>query len=236
MLATTDSEGLAPPCAVCGANAYEHVPVLWRELIEEWQLSPEEVRYIDVQQGTRCVQCGCNVRSIVLAKALMSAMSVTGTLVDIAEGPIRLHLRILEINQAGSLTTYLRRTGGHLLVEYPEYDIMDLGLPSSSFDLVVHSDTLEHVLDPVKALKECRRVLKPGGALVFSVPIVLSRLTRSRDGMPPSYHGSPGLSDEALRVHTEFGADAWVMVFRAGFARCELVSFMFPSGLAMLAR
>ena len=53
------------------------------------------------------------------------------------------------------------------------------GMASGTYDLVVHSDTLEHVPDPVRALQECRRVLRPLGACCFTVPIVVGRLTRS---------------------------------------------------------
>lgn len=35
--------------------------------------------------------------------------------------------------------------------------------PNTSFDLVVHSDVLEHIENPIQALKESRRVLRPGG-------------------------------------------------------------------------
>lgn len=46
------------------------------------------------------------------------------------------------------------------------------GLPfaSSSFDLVIASDVLEHIEDDAKAVSEIARVLRPGGAFVFSVP------------------------------------------------------------------
>jgi SAM-dependent methyltransferase len=236
MLQTVASAPPAPACEVCGGRDYEHTPVLWQQLAEDWELSPEEAGYIDVQQGTRCVACGCNVRSIAVAKALLVAKASQGPLASFVEGPRFRSLAILEINAAGSLSSYLNRAAGHRLVEYPEYDMMDLALPAQSFDLVVHSDTLEHVPDPLRALRECRRVLKTDGSLVFSVPVVIGRLGRSRAGMRPSYHGAPGSDDESLRVHTEFGADAWVTVLKAGFARVELVPFLFPSGLAMLAR
>lgn len=228
--------GEPPRCAVCGGREYEHTPVLWPQLIEEWGLSPEEARYIDVQQGTRCLSCGCNARSIALARALLVIFSGAETLKQFVEGGVPRALRILEINQAGDLSPYLRTAAGHRLIEHPEFDMMDLHLPSGSFDVVIHSDTLEHVRDPLQALRECRRVLKPDGALVFSAPVVIRRLTRNRAGMAPSYHGSPGTNSEALRVHTEFGADVWVFVMEAGFARCEMLSFIFPSGLALIAR
>ena len=226
--------GAAPSCAVCGGARYGHTPVLWDALVGEWQLSPDEARYIDIQQGTCCTQCGCNVRSIALAKALSHAISWEGNLAAlVASKP---SLRTLEVNEAGHLSRYLRQIDGHRLIEYPEFDLMDLRLPSGAFDMVVHSDTLEHVPDPIRALAECRRVLTREGALVFSVPVVMGRVSRSRVGLPPSYHGPPGNADEALRVQTEFGADVWATVMRAGFDRCEFVSFMFPSGIALVAR
>jgi len=39
-------------------------------------------------------------------------------------------------------------------------------------DLIVHSDTLEHVDDPVAALTECRRIATPSGACCFTIPII----------------------------------------------------------------
>ena len=39
----------------------------------------------------------------------------------------------------------------------------------------------------------CRRVLKPEGALCFTVPKIVGRLTRSRDGLPKSYNGDPNI-------------------------------------------
>lgn len=42
--------------------------------------------------------------------------------------------------------------------------------PDASFDSVFHTEVLKHVPDPLEFLQQCRRVLKPGGALFFSVP------------------------------------------------------------------
>jgi SAM-dependent methyltransferase len=47
-----------------------------------------------------------------------------------------------------------------------------VGLPfmSGSFEAVVALDVLEHIPDPIDALSEFHRVLKPGGCLLMSVP------------------------------------------------------------------
>ncbi len=45
-----------------------------------------------------------------------------------------------------------------------------LPFPDSSFDAVATLEMLEHTEDPAAVLSECRRVLKPGGRLLVSVP------------------------------------------------------------------
>ena len=55
-------------------------------------------------------------------------------------------------------------------------DVQDMpAVGSRRFDTVVCSEVLEHVPSPADALAEIRRVLKPGGTLVLTVPY-LSRL------------------------------------------------------------
>lgn len=47
----------------------------------------------------------------------------------------------------------------------------------ASFDLVTCSETLEQVEDPIRAVREMARVLKPGGQLLLSVPSRLGEAT-----------------------------------------------------------
>jgi SAM-dependent methyltransferase len=46
----------------------------------------------------------------------------------------------------------------------------DLHLPEASFDAVSLMQVVEHILDPRDLLAECRRVLRPGGALLVATP------------------------------------------------------------------
>jgi ubiquinone/menaquinone biosynthesis C-methylase UbiE len=49
-------------------------------------------------------------------------------------------------------------------------DALHLPFEDASFDVVTMLDVLEHLCDDGRALSEVHRVLKPGGALVLSVP------------------------------------------------------------------
>src|SRR5882757_8872409 len=100
---------LRNPCTVCGGAHYQSRPVLWRALIDEWQLSPSEAAYVDRQQGECCIRCGANLRSIALATALCAAFGANETLSVFAASPQAAAFKILEINEAGMLHPILVR-------------------------------------------------------------------------------------------------------------------------------
>lgn len=49
-------------------------------------------------------------------------------------------------------------------------DITDVPEPDASFDAVLCTEVLEHLPEPVAALRELARLLKPGGTLVLTAP------------------------------------------------------------------
>lgn len=59
-----------------------------------------------------------------------------------------------------------KKTGARVI----QGGLPDTGLPSSYFDVVTLSHVLEHVYDPLAALKESYRLLKPGGLIWIATP------------------------------------------------------------------
>jgi 2-polyprenyl-3-methyl-5-hydroxy-6-metoxy-1,4-benzoquinol methylase len=55
-------------------------------------------------------------------------------------------------------------------LEVEEARLEDHRFPENSFDAAVAGHVVEHAYDPISFLKECRRVLKPGGKLVALTP------------------------------------------------------------------
>jgi SAM-dependent methyltransferase len=147
-------------------------------------------------------------------------------------------LRIAEINRIDGLHDVLGRlpyfqgsdyhpgaTPGTVIDGVPSEDLTTLTYADRSFDLVLTSETLEHVPHLDVALRELRRVLAPGGRHVFTVPLLpgvpqtFARSIIGPDGViedlsPRIYH--PG-GDWGYPVFTEFGADLPDLLQCVGF-------------------
>lgn len=50
-------------------------------------------------------------------------------------------------------------------------DVQSLTFDDCSFDLIMSNQVFEHVPDGLMEYKECYRVLRPGGSLIFTVPL-----------------------------------------------------------------
>ncbi|MFC0677031.1 class I SAM-dependent methyltransferase [Lysobacter korlensis] len=98
------------------------------------------------------------------------------------------------------LSAWLLRQGVRAWIR--DEDLTALRLPDASLDAVISLDVLEHVPDFRAALRECARVLRPGGVLVLTVPFYEDRVENEQiarlnaDGSiehagEPEFHGDP---------------------------------------------
>jgi len=94
-----------------------------------------------------------------------------------------------------------------------------------SFDLVISQDVFEHVLDPAAAFREVARTLRPGGAHIFTTPLVNKHrpsevwAERGPDGEivyhhEPEYHGNP-IDSKGSLVTMHWGYDITEHIHRA---------------------
>ena len=105
-----------------------------------------------------------------------------------------------------------------------------LTFPDASFDVVVTSDVMEHVRLDDLAHREIRRVLRPGGFYVFTVPHFRDRETLVRvriadpadpskdvDELPREYHGDANSEDGRSLAYRGYGTDLDATLERLGF-------------------
>jgi SAM-dependent methyltransferase len=221
-------------CTCCGSRDFEFRRILWDELVQAWRLSGYERDYIDRQQGLTCRACGSNLRSMALARAICRCYGHAGTFARFVQERSSRKIRLLEINEAGGLTQFLSKLPKHCIGRYPQLDMMRMPYADGVFDLVVHSDTLEHVPEPITGLSECRRVLRPGGYCAVTVPVIVDRMSMGRAGLSASYHDTPDQRGSDFVVQTEYGCDVWRHFVVAGFQECRLFALEFPSALAFV--
>jgi SAM-dependent methyltransferase len=55
-------------------------------------------------------------------------------------------------------------------LEVVQADITRVDLPGASFDLILCSEVVEHIAESLRAIRQIRRLLRPGGVLVLSTP------------------------------------------------------------------
>ncbi|MGH9900444.1 MAG: methyltransferase domain-containing protein, partial [Pyrinomonadaceae bacterium] len=75
----------------------------------------------------------------------------------------------------GSQDVFVHQTGEQMTLRYKHFNLEQDPFPYAdrSFDVVLFCEIIEHLLyDPVHALTEIRRVLRPGGQLILTTPNV----------------------------------------------------------------
>jgi ubiquinone/menaquinone biosynthesis C-methylase UbiE len=101
---------------------------------------------------------GCGP-GVILCNVLRRKAGWTGEGLDISQAAIDYATRLAAHQKVGKR------------VRFSTGDVVHLPYRDASFDVVIASEVLEHVPDIQKALAEIRRVLRPGGTVVITVPL-----------------------------------------------------------------
>jgi len=118
-----------------------------------------------------------------------------------------------------------KRVSGEIVEGVRSENLEALSFADESIDLHITQDVLEHLLCPERAFSEIARTLKPGGAHVFTVPLVNKdrpsrrRAVRTQNGeveflAPPEYHSNP-VSPRGSLVTYDWGYDICREIFNA---------------------
>jgi SAM-dependent methyltransferase len=231
-----DEEGIETGhCQLCGRDSTFRFDstMIKPELRDVWQLSDDLVEAFNRKESMFCEHCGSSLRIRRLCSVLIETVSVmTGksyeAFADLLQDPDFRRLRIAEINSCGALHSFLKDLPNHYHSEHlpcvdpgtmhqsiRTEDLQRLTYSDDYFDILLSSETLEHVPDPAKAWSEIYRTLKSGGYHIFTIPVIPSQSTtisRARvvNGqreylLRPAFHGTWG--QEGMFVYTDFGMD-----------------------------
>lgn len=78
--------------------------------------------------------------------------------------------RLTGVDVSGEMLEKARRNLAGLDFELHKGDVAEVGLADQSFDGVVCTEVLEHVVDPEHVLTQIRRLVKPTGRVVITFP------------------------------------------------------------------
>ena len=149
--------------------------------------------------------------------AFVRSLDEVGSALDLGCGDGRLsaELKARQLTAADVSAVALERARGRL----PEARLVELEpdaplpLADNSFDLVLSSETIEHVRDVQHFLSEVRRVLRPGGELALTTPAARP-LDAPEDPLSPHLHRFTRRT--LIRALSELGFEVVSLRRRAG--------------------
>lgn len=191
------------------------------------------VRLSNASGGFRCARCSAGAVQVAIGSAIRERVDDLGAL-DVCElsarGPLAAWLR--RVARSAATSEYFADLApGAMRDGVRCEDVQRLTYADASFDLVTHTEVLEHVPDDARAFAELYRVLRPGGLMLFTVPLHGGERTieraRVRGGaiehlLEPVHHTDP-LRTEGILAFRDYGSDIVDRLSAAGFVESRIV-------------
>lgn len=238
MLSAFDADGTGRLSAGIRKIAQLLMRMHWRDVrMGRWHCAccgwTVQLRLAAADHGVRCSRCG--------------ASAITQSLVDVLQRTVGdpAAMTCLELSGRGALVAWLGRHAGSLMrTEYMpgkspgctvdgvrNEDVQALTFAQARFDLCTSTEVFEHVQDDMAGFREVLRVLKPGGAFVFTVPLTGAEYTVERARMvagsvqhmlEPEYHNDPYSGSNRVLCFRNYGTDITARLRAAGFREARI--------------
>jgi SAM-dependent methyltransferase len=105
-------------------------------------------------------------------------------------------------------------------------------VPSASLDIVLCISVLEHLWDPLMALQECFRVVRPNGLCIFNVPTWRGKRFLEYSAFRLGLSPKDEMDDHKAYYDVK---DFWPLLVRAGFRPSNIRCFSHKFGLNTFA-
>lgn len=230
--------GLTMHCNVCGhdgAMVYDYPDVRIRKAHGIGLL----------RETLRCRACGATMRDRQLAHGLLHVIAtrlnqIEPDLLSFRQSP-RGELSILDSDSFSPLNRVLRGLPGYVHSQFVPgrsngdtlsdgsvlVNLEDIPFAGGSFDVILTSDVMEHVVDDARAHREIYRCLAPGGTYLCTIPYDPSlwghrRLTQSTGTeayfiLDKQVHGDPHASSGII-AHRIYGRQVFEDLKASGYA------------------
>jgi ubiquinone/menaquinone biosynthesis C-methylase UbiE len=153
--------------------ALEPGSAAWAEWVKDYYRDVETYDWVDVADNLRGLEAFFHRNRARVVRRLIAKYATPGAPILDAGCGTGLNLRNLPKGSVGvdinprNVALLKQRLPDHVVIEG---DVEHLPFADGSFGTVLCTEVIEHIPDPTAALAEYRRVLKPGGVLIGSVP------------------------------------------------------------------
>jgi SAM-dependent methyltransferase len=105
-------------------------------------------------------------------------------------------------------------------------------IPTASLDVVLCISVLEHLWEPLALLRECRRIVRPGGMCLFNVPSWRGKRFLEYSAFRLGLSPRDEMEDHKAYYDVK---DFWPLLVRAGFRPSDIHCFSHKFGLNTFA-